>query len=296
LRYILKFLLLFLLLFQLTPASTEEKYVFLITIDGLRPDAISNTNTPNLALLLQNSSYTLNASTVVPSNTMPSHTSLFTGLDVKNHKNTLNDYKQIDKLLLQKKYLAFDTIFTLGEQKNLRSTFICGKDKLRFLVKPNPVYNISCYNIYTDRENIIQNITSIFISTFKSERNKINFIHYPEPDISGHKYGWMTAKYIESLKKVDIEIQKLINFIQSKIGANYLIIVTSDHGGTEKSHGTKIKEHITIPWIAHGKSVKKNYKIENKVKIYDTAPTILQFLNIELPDSLDGRTITEIFN
>ncbi len=296
-RYILKFILFFLLFFQVNCVCSEEKYVFLITIDGLRPDAISKINTPNLAKLLQKSSYSLNASTVFPSLTMPSHTSLVTGLDVKNHKHTLNDYKKINKLLNQKKYLPIDTIFTYGKLNNLKTTFICGKDKLRFLINPSPEYNISCYDIYNDRDNTIQNITTTFTSTFKTKKNKINFIHYPEPDLSGHINGWMSYKYIESLKKVDIEIQKLIVLLENEMSDNnYLLIITADHGGTENTHGSKSKEHMTIPWIANGSSVKKNYKINRDIKIYDTAPTILHFLNIKKPESLDGGVITEIFN
>ncbi len=296
-RYIFKFILLLLLFFPLNPASSEQRYVFLVTIDGLRPDAISKTNTPNLAKLLQKSSYSLNASTVFPSLTMPSHTSLVTGLDVKNHKHTLNDYKKINKLLNQKKYLPIDTIFTYGKLNNLKTTFICGKDKLRFLINPSPEYNISCYDIYNDRDNTIQNITTTFTSTFKTKKNKINFIHYPEPDLSGHINGWMSYKYIESLKKVDIEIQKLIVLLENEMSDNnYLLIITADHGGTENTHGSKSKEHMTIPWIANGSSVKKNYKINRDIKIYDTAPTILHFLNIKKPESLDGEGITEIFN
>lgn len=296
-RYIFKFILLFLLFFTLNPASSEQRYVFLVTIDGLRPDAISKTNTPNLTQLMQRSSYTLNASTVFPSLTMPSHTSLLTGLDVKNHKHTLNDYQKINKLLNQKKYLPIDTIFTYGKQNNLKTTFICGKDKLRFLIKPSAEYNILCYENYNDRDNTIQKITSAFISAFKTQRNNINFIHYPEPDLSGHINGWMSDKYIESLKKVDIEIQKLIVLLENEMSDNnYLLIITADHGGTENTHGSKSKEHMTIPWIANGSSVKKNYKINRDIKIYDTAPTILHFLNIKKPESLDGEVITEIFN
>ncbi|NIU89021.1 MAG: hypothetical protein GWN56_17700, partial [Nitrosopumilaceae archaeon] len=39
LRIILNFLPLLLVFFSLTTANSKDKYVFLITIDGLRPDA-----------------------------------------------------------------------------------------------------------------------------------------------------------------------------------------------------------------------------------------------------------------
>ncbi|NIU89022.1 MAG: hypothetical protein GWN56_17705, partial [Nitrosopumilaceae archaeon] len=108
---------------------------------------------------IEKSSYSLKAKTVYPSTTMPSHTSLFTGLDAKNHKNTLNDYRVINKLLDHGKYITLETIFTLAEKKKIRTTFICGKNKIRFLIKPHPENQIFCYDIYSNNDKIVQNIT-----------------------------------------------------------------------------------------------------------------------------------------
>ncbi|NIP38335.1 MAG: sulfatase-like hydrolase/transferase [Candidatus Dadabacteria bacterium] len=296
-RILFKILPLLLVFFSLSTANAKDKYIFVITIDGLRPDAISETNTPSLSNLLQKSSYSLNASTVFPSSTMPSHTSLFTGLDAKNHKNTLNEHKKIRKLISQGKYLQFDTIFTIGEKNGFRTTFICGKDKLKFLIRPSLQNTVLCHDIYDNKDNIVPIITTTFTSSFKTNRNKINFIHYPEPDLSGHRNGWMTEKYLESLRSVDKEIEKLLGLIRTEMAEKEsLLIITADHGGTEKTHGTRSKEHMTIPWIAYGNSVKKNHKIKKEVKIYDTAPTILNFLGIKTPPNLDGKAVTEIFN
>ncbi|NIP38392.1 MAG: hypothetical protein GWO07_05835 [Candidatus Dadabacteria bacterium] len=235
-RIILKLLPLLLVFFNLTAANSKDKYVFLITIDGLRPDAISEQVTPNLSSLLKKSSYSLGAQTVYPSSTMPSHTSLFTGLDAKNHKNTLNDYRVINKLLDHGKYLPLETIFTLAEKKKIRTTFICGKNKIRFLIKPLPGNHINCYDIYDKNDNIVGNITNSFTSRFKDNYTAVNFIHYPEPDISGHKHGWMNSEYLESLRKVDGEIKRLLTFLDLKMAEKqFLLIITADHGGTEKS-------------------------------------------------------------
>ena len=297
-RIILPYLLiLFFITSCISNADSNGKYLFLITIDGLRPDAVTEQTTPNLAAFLKNSSYSLNAQTVYPSNTMPSHTSLFTGLDAKNHKKTLNDHREIKKLLKQGKYLQFDTVFTIGEKNGFSTTFICGKDKLKFLIRPSFQNTVLCHDIYDKKDNIISIITTTFSSTLKSKKNNINFIHYPEPDLSGHRHGWMTEKYLESLRIVDKEIEKLLGLIRTEWAEKeYLLIITADHGGTEKTHGTRLKEHMTIPWIAYGSSVKKGYKIQKEVKIYDTVPTILNFLDINIPPNLDGKAVTDIFN
>lgn len=67
----------------LARADSEAKLALIITIDGLRPDAISETHTPNLYSLIKLSSYTLNAKTIKPSETIPAHTSLITEARVK---------------------------------------------------------------------------------------------------------------------------------------------------------------------------------------------------------------------
>jgi bisphosphoglycerate-independent phosphoglycerate mutase (AlkP superfamily) len=41
--------------------------------------------------------------------------------------------------------------------------------------------------------------------------------------------------------------------------------------------------------------VKKDYKIKEKVFIYDTAPTVLFALGINIPPELDGKSVDEIF-
>jgi hypothetical protein len=55
-------------------------HVFILSLDGLRPEAISQAPMPTLITLMQNGAYTLTAQTISPSSTLPSHTSMLTGL------------------------------------------------------------------------------------------------------------------------------------------------------------------------------------------------------------------------
>ena len=47
-------------------------------------------------------------------------------------------------------------------------------------------------------------------------------------------------------------------------------------------------------FLAYGKDIKKSYKIEG-AKIYDIAPTILHLFGLPIPNDMDGRVLTEIF-
>ena len=54
-------------------------------------------------------------------------------------------------------------------------------------------------------------------------------------------------------------------------------------------------EVMTIPWIALGAGVRKGHAIEQPVRIFDTAATILYALGLAIPEGWDGRPVLEVF-
>ena len=76
---------------------------------------------------------------------------------------------------------------------------------------------------------------------------------------------------------------------------NTMIIITADHGGHEKTHGTDKFSDMTIPWVAWGTRVRKNHELETPVRIDDTAATAAFFLKLKVPKNWDGKVITEVF-
>jgi len=67
------------------PQSTITNHVLVISVDGLRPDAIGERETPILSRMMRTGSYSLKATTIMPSNTLPSHTSMLTGESPDRH-------------------------------------------------------------------------------------------------------------------------------------------------------------------------------------------------------------------
>jgi hypothetical protein len=60
-------------------------HLIVVSIDGLRPDAIEKFGARTLQRLMREGSYSLEASTIVPSKTLLSHTSMLTGI-VRTHR------------------------------------------------------------------------------------------------------------------------------------------------------------------------------------------------------------------
>ena len=74
---------------QPLPQTSVSQHVLVVSIDGLRPDAIAAYSAPTLQRLIREGSYTLSATTIDPSTTLPSHTSMLTGQPPERqiHKN-----------------------------------------------------------------------------------------------------------------------------------------------------------------------------------------------------------------
>ena len=267
-------------------ATPEVNYSIIITVDGLRPDAITPIKTPNLYFLLTQGSYTLEAETVNPSTTLPAHTSLITGVKPERHKTYFNFWTE------GMSYIDLETIFSIAKKEKSTAMFV-GKDKLKYLAKPG---TIDYFKSSSEAPNSVEVITNSFITYFTKERPQLTLIHFPEPDLTGHEFGWMTKEYFTSLKRVDQSIREILETIRFE-GAldETLIIVTADHGGKGKDHKEYVDENIKIPWIALGNKVRKNHKIEGKVNIDDTAPTVLHALGINTPSDWDGKSNNEIF-
>lgn len=262
-------------------------YAIVITVDGLRPVAITPETAPNLMALIKEGAYTSKGKTVDPPKTLPSHTSLVTGLIPEKHLTFINEW--VESL----GHTKFDTIFTIAKENKLITAMFVGKDKLNFIAVPGSVDEF-VYIEYSPSS--IEEISRSFIQYASNNMPDITLIHFPEPDIPGHKEGWMSLEYLNSVKNVDTEIGNIIKFLKKNgLYAKTFLLITADHGGIEKNHKTNHPDVMTIPWLASGMNVKKNYTIKEHVYIYDTAPTVLKALGLPGLNNIDGHTVNEIF-
>ncbi len=289
-----KIVLLFLLitpLLVISPGTAfseqSAEFALVITIDGLRPDAILKADAPNLKALIKEGSYTPSAKTVDPPKTLPSHTSLVTGLVPKKHLTFINEWIE------DMGYVEFDTIFTLAKKEGFSTAMFVGKDKLNFIAVPKSIDKLE---VVEYSPTSVKEISNSFISYMKENKPRMTLIHFPEPDITGHKQGWMSEEYLNALQRVDTELGNIINALkQIGIYEKTFLVITSDHGGKGKTHKGDHPYVTTIPWLAVGEGVKQDYSIKEKVYIYDTAPTVLKTLGISPPQNIDGRVLEEIF-
>src|ERR1700712_227630 len=118
---------------QTTRPVAEISRVLLISIDGCRPDLLLRANTPVVHRLLNEGSFSFWARTTAESVTLPSHTSMLTGVTPVRHGIQWN----ADLPLEHPVYPSYPTLFQLAKQAGYSTGMVAGKGKFSTLAVPD---------------------------------------------------------------------------------------------------------------------------------------------------------------
>jgi len=275
--------------------SPHAKHVFIISFDQGNPDLIQSSAMPVFHDMAATGAHTWTAYTIVPSLTLPSHTSMLTGVGPQVHQILWNDY-QPDKGLVK-----VPTIFSLAKQRGLVTAMFVGKEKFKHLALPDTVDTF----VWPQPESDAKAVAKAFAAQVGKLKPNLCFIHFADPDVAGHKSGARSPDKIQALADCD-EALKIIKDAIAEAGltAESVIILTADHGShdiTNKegkivgTHGSAETVDVQIPWVAWGKGAKKNFAITAPIVQYDTAATALWLLDVPLPESFWGRPAISAF-
>ena len=101
----------------------------------------------------------------------------------------------------------------------------------------------------------------------------------------------MSEGYLGQIATVDAALGTLLAALPN----DSTVLLQSDHGGHERTHGTTMPEDMTIPWIAAGPDIRAGRTIAAPVSLLDTAPTLARLLGIAPHHEWEGRCVEEIF-
>ena len=128
------------------------------------------------------------------------------------------------------------------------------------------------------------------LAQLKEHRAKLTFMYQHLPDCYGHKNGWGTPEYTNACVHLDGNIGRVLKGIEEAgLRDDTVIVLMADHGGLGKKHGMDVIECFEIPFIVSGPAVKSGYRLREPVIGADTAPTILDLLGYEVPETWRGR-------
>jgi predicted AlkP superfamily pyrophosphatase or phosphodiesterase len=263
-------------------------HVLVVSIDGLRPDIIEVYEARVLQRMLREGAYTLTARTVYPSKTLPSHTSMLTGLPPEVHGITWNNDQTSER-----GSVSNPTIFGLARDRGFTTAAFFSKAKLRHLQQPGTLdHTVAPRGLETFMASKTVEAATRYM---RFRQPNLLFVHIAEPDAAGHSFGWLTGAYRAAVRRADAAVGQVLTAADAAYGrGNYTVIITADHGGEGRGHGTDHGNDMLIPWIAWGAGVQPG-PLTTEVGTMDTAATVLWLLGIEAPAVFHGKPVTAAF-
>ncbi|QHT58786.1 PglZ domain-containing protein [Paenibacillus lycopersici] len=253
--------------------------VLLILVDGMRPDALAASGHPFIEELKAASGYTPQAATVMPSVTLPCHMSLFHSVPPERHGILDNVYTP-----------QVRPIAGLCEQLHAHRK-ACGMfynwEQLRDLSRPDSLA-FSCFiagGAYT-YEATNDMLTDQAMHYIETQSPDFVFLYLGLVDEVGHRHGWMSDAYIESVHASWSSIERIVRSLPPE----YAVVVTADHGGHDRTHGTTMPEDMTIPLFIKSRRMPPGTVIE-QASILDLAPTIASLNGVPSHKDWEGRCL-----
>jgi choline-sulfatase len=307
-----------------TPHVRPPRNVLLITIDTLRADHLgcygyTGIQTPAIDALAKEGIRCEWAFTPVPI-TLPSHTSIMTGMYPVSHGVLNNGEYRLDKSvktlaqILRQHGLAtaaFVGAFVLSRQFGLDQGF----EKYDDTLGPTQKGSHEAFSLYNERKG--EMVTQACIQWLKDKNPDRFFIwvhffdpHFPYDPPQAFKSACPDHPYDGEIAYTDHCVGLLLKELADrKVLEDTLVVLVADHGESlgehrETTHGIFLYDAtVRVPLILHypglhcadAEFLPQGSVISQPVKTLDILPTILDLLEIPHPAGLQGKGLLTYF-
>lgn len=258
--------------------------VLLIGIDGCRPDALLAAKAPHLHGLIKTGAFSDKAQTGEITISGPGWSSMLTGVWLSKHGVRDNKFENANL----ERYPHFFRRLKQVKPKAYTVSLTHWPGIAQHIVRDADVSTI------IPRDSLV---VEAALKVLQERDPDVLFVHFDEVDGAGHKHGFhpKTPQYTRAIEQTDSYVGRLLKGLRERKKADnedWLILVSTDHGGSEKSHGNNTPEHRTIFVIVNGAGVVPGV-IEPPPGVVDVAATALAHLEIPLDPKweFDGKCV-----
>lgn len=256
------------------------KKVVLILVDGIRPDALDMTDTPNMDRMMAAGAYSLSAKTVMPSVTLPCHVSLFFSVPPTRHGILTNTFTPMARPL--------PGLIDVLHQDEYRTASFYNWEQLRDLSSPGSLtVSMMMANLHQPVGDADIELTQAALTWLSTHEWDFTFLYLGQTDEVGHAKSWLSKEYLQSVHYADV----CMGMLMETLGDSVNYFVTADHGGHDQHHGSMMAEDMTIPFLAYGPDVPAAGNLGDDVSIMDIAPTILHLFDSKAPRQWKGNVL-----
>lgn len=224
--------------------SESPAPLILISIDGLRPDYMSKTDTPNLDYLIENGVLAKHMIPVFPSKTFPNHYSMVTGLYTENTGIFANN--MFDKTIGERyslgnrdavkdaRWYGGEPIWVTAEKQNMRAGTLFWPGSEAPIMDTYATHWLEYEHNMPHNERVDTLIN--WLQLPEDSRPNLMTFYLSQVDSYGHRYGPNSDSVKVAVREVDRTIGYLIDELKRiNVWPNVHILITSDHGMTEVS-------------------------------------------------------------
>lgn len=292
--------------------TAADYNLLLITLDTTRADHLGcygykKARTPNIDRLASEGIKFVNAYCPAPL-TLPSHTSVLTGLEPVRHQVRNNGHylpegiKTITEYLRDKGYktAAFVSSFSVDSRFGLDRGFETYDDTFQS--------NMPFKTLNSERkaEDTYAKFAGWLENNFQSKF--FCWIHYYDPHLpyvppSPYREEFKENPYDGEIAYMDHYVGRVIDALkEKKLLDKTIIIVAGDHGEglgdkVEEGHGIFLyEETVRVPLIFWNKAIwPKPFSINTRVRLVDIAPTIAELVGLGAEASLmQGKSLLPV--
>jgi len=212
--------------------------VLVISIDALHPAALSAQNSPTLHRLMLSGTHTLMGRSVEPPKTLIAHTAMMIGQPPERSGERSNDWRPGEPTI------AKSTLFDDAKRAGYRTAYFYAKPKLGYLV-----------SAAVDEHGLEPTGGMERVRTFlRGTGQRFVFLHVSGLERAGMESGWLSQDYLDELADIDAALAPLL--AEARQRGRHAIVVTSDHAGHDKLHGTNHPEDYKLPLIVAGNATR----------------------------------------
>lgn len=255
-----------------------DNKVILISIDGMRPDGLLQCNNSFVHEMMERASYTLEGSSMKPSVTLPCHMSIFHSVTPERHGITTNTYMPMVR--------PINGLFEQINNAGGKSAMYYGWEPIRDVSRAGSLKHAEYIWAYTT-DNTDRLLTESALNYIKKENPDFVFLYMVETDEKGgHDNGWMSAPYLQCIHDAIDNVKRVL----AEVGDEYTVIVTADHGGHDRAHGSELPEDMTIPMFFFGRDFVAGKKLAD-ISLLNIAPTIAKIMGVPAAREWEGKSI-----
>lgn len=258
-------------------ALEKKRCVLVIGIDGLRSDALRVASTPQLDSISASGGVTYNAFAGGIRNTPteqitssgPGWASMLTGVWTDKHRvrdnsfggNRLRQYPHFFKFIKEARPTAVVASFINWEEIGTKIVDPVGEYfDYRF---PD---GATLPATYVERDRLVLQKVEEYLS---DQSPDAMFVYFGNVDIAGHSTGFSPSNlaYLSAIETVDEQVGKVLEAVRSRpdySDEEWMIIVSTDHGGLGTTHGGQSNSERKIFLMASGAGIQP--------RVYPTGP------------------------